>query len=168
VGNETYRKEILKRKMSNREIIRAFETARNLGLKTQSYNMIGLPYETPELIEETITLNKTILPDHIAFYVFNPYINTELWEVCKKEGFLSNRKSNRFSPDYILNQESLTEEEFIECHQKFSKLSLDQQIKSDYPILYYPSKLVIFLLGKNARIFLINTKRWLKKMKVIK
>lgn len=168
VGNETYRKEILHRNISNSDIINTFKTAHDLGLKTQSYNMIGLPNETEQLIQQTINLNKKILPDYIAFYVFNPYTNTELWQVCKKEGFLSNRNSNRFSPEYILNQDSLTEQQFIKCHQQFSKLSLQQQIKSDYPVLYYPSKLIIFLLGKNARIFLINTKRWLKKMKVIK
>ena len=154
--------------MLNSEIISAFETAHSLGLKTQSYNMIGLPYETPALIEETINLNRRILPDYIAFYVFNPYINTELWQICKKEGLLSNRNSNRFGPEYILDQNSLTKDEFLKCHQQFSKLSLEQQIRSDYPVLYYPSKLVIFLLGKNARIVLINIKRFLKKLKVIR
>ncbi|MFC1870562.1 B12-binding domain-containing radical SAM protein, partial [Chloroflexota bacterium] len=102
-GNEWLRTEVLGRKVPNEQMIKAFDSAHKFGLKTMSYNMIGLPYETPEMIKETINLNKRLAPDRIAIFFFYPYPGTELYEVCRREGFLSEKRSSSYVSESVLN-----------------------------------------------------------------
>ena len=86
-GNEKLRAEILRRKMPNEQIIRAFDSAHKFGIKTLSYNMIGLPYETPEMIRETINLNKRLAPSNLAIFFFYPYPGTELYDWVSENNY---------------------------------------------------------------------------------
>lgn len=92
-GSEELRRKALNRKMTNRKIIQAFSDARAAGLKTKSYNIVGFPYETREMHEQTVELNRQINPDSLVCYIFNPYPGTALFDISIKEGFLS--------PDYL-------------------------------------------------------------------
>ena len=160
-GNEWLRKNILKRKMSNEQIIRAFDTAHKFGLKTLSYNMIGLPYETPEMIWETINLNKRCAPSRIVISFFYPYPGTELYEVCQKEGFLSERYSRSFVSESVLELPTVTKKELEKLYTEFYKCAIERRIQSFPPLLHSPLKIVssilITLLGKRAIEVLMNT-----------
>ncbi len=57
-GNERYRKEMLGRQLSNQEIINRVKLVKQHGIAVISFNMIGLPFETREMVLETIELNK--------------------------------------------------------------------------------------------------------------
>jgi anaerobic magnesium-protoporphyrin IX monomethyl ester cyclase len=87
-GDEALRRSVLKRTMSNEELIRAFDLARRHGLKTYTCNMIGVPGETPETIQATIALNRRLAPDQFQFSVFYPYPLTELFDTCTSQGLL--------------------------------------------------------------------------------
>jgi len=65
-GDEWLRKTVLKRSMTNEEIITACKTAHELGLEVYVFNMVGFPYENPEMIEETIVSFIIV----ILFYIF--------------------------------------------------------------------------------------------------
>ena len=62
-GSEELRKKILGRFMNNKQIIKVFDIARRIGLKTCTFNMIGVPGETKETIQDTINLNKRLKPE---------------------------------------------------------------------------------------------------------
>jgi radical SAM superfamily enzyme YgiQ (UPF0313 family) len=49
--------------------------------------MVGLPYETEEDIYDTIKFNRIVNPPSIAVTFFTPFMGTELYDVCVKEGF---------------------------------------------------------------------------------
>ena len=136
-GNEWLRKNVLKRgTATNQDIINAFVKTREAGIKTFSYNMIGLPYETPEMIEDTITLNKKIKPNFIVVFIFYPYPGTELYDICKQNGWLKDEITTSYlTPKSILNIPTLSEKEILNYYDDFNKLSMESYIKSDYPSL---------------------------------
>ena len=90
-GNEKIREKVLKRRVSNEKIINAFKMAKNAGLKTYSFNMIGLPFETREDIQETIALNQKVKPDILQVSIFQPYPGTALQKLCIEKGWLTNK-----------------------------------------------------------------------------
>jgi len=65
-----------------------FEEAKSVGLKTYSFNMIGIPGETEKTIQETINLNVRLKPDFMQITVFYPYLGTILGDRCLKEGLV--------------------------------------------------------------------------------
>jgi len=87
-GNEVYRREMLKRSMSNKLIIDALKILDNANLPVTVNNIMGFPDETRELIFDTINLNRSIKSATINAYLYNPYPGTALYEVCKKKGYL--------------------------------------------------------------------------------
>ena len=87
-GNEKYRKEYLKRAMSNQLIIDALKILDNANIPVTVNNIMGFPDETRELIFDTINLNRSIKSATINAYLYNPYPGTALYEVCRKKGYL--------------------------------------------------------------------------------
>jgi len=79
-GDEYITNKILKRHMTNEQIIQTFKWAKQAGIKTYSFNMIGVPFETKSSIKKTIKLNQKIKPDYIGVSIFNAYKGTELYD----------------------------------------------------------------------------------------
>ena len=94
-GNEAIRTELLKKPYTDKQVINAFKLAKEYNLKTQSFNMLGLPGEDLEHIFGTIELNKKVQPDRILCSIFMPFKGTELGEWCLKRGLVKgNPKKN--------------------------------------------------------------------------
>jgi len=98
-GNSRIRNDILKRRIKDEEIIRAFELVRGAGIECWSFNMIGLPYETEETILDTIRLNRRIKPDRICLSMFQPYPETESYYLAKREGWISGERVSSYFED---------------------------------------------------------------------
>ena len=71
-GNERLRTKVLKKSFKDEQIFKAFELAKKYDMKTQSFNMIGIPEETKETIFETVNLNKSLQPDRILCTIYRP------------------------------------------------------------------------------------------------
>jgi len=87
-GNEELRTKYLKRTMKNDHIISVSHMLKNAGIIVNTYNIIGLPYETPALSLETIKLNAQMHTDNIIISYFYPYPQTEILEIAKEAGFI--------------------------------------------------------------------------------
>jgi anaerobic magnesium-protoporphyrin IX monomethyl ester cyclase len=87
-GNLEYRKKYLNRTMTNDQIITSFLEAREAGLETRSFNIIGSPYETREDIMGTIELNRKSKVGSISLSIFMPYEGTALRKMCIDDGLL--------------------------------------------------------------------------------
>ena len=121
-GSEKFRKEVLGRHQSNETIINAFKACQMSGLKTKSFNIVGFPYETAEIFQETINLNARINPDSVIIGIFEPYPGTELAEICIKEKFLnSNVEETAFvgRTDTILDMPQFSRHEIHKCFRNF-------------------------------------------------
>ena len=79
---------IMKKGISLAQIERAFNLCRKAGIKTQAFFLFGIPGETQETIKETIEFAKDLKADSAQFAVVIPHPGTELYEVCKKNGWL--------------------------------------------------------------------------------
>lgn len=90
----------LNRKLVRREqVVTVFAEARRAGILRTAYLMLGSHVdETPAEVEQTEALAREIRPDYITFTVACPYPGTELWEECKRRGFLELLPSGR--PDW--------------------------------------------------------------------
>lgn len=97
-GSEEYRRTVLKRKMTNESIIKAFSLLRKNGVKSYSFNIVGAPGDTYENYLETVDLNRTIKPDGFQITVFYPYPATDLYYYAKDKGML---KDNTFRDSFV-------------------------------------------------------------------
>ena len=87
-GNEWLRKYILNRHHSNQVIKDAFALTKKHGIKTFSYNMIGLPFETKKMVKDTYKLNTEIQPDWGKCFYFYPYPESKLYNLCQEYNLL--------------------------------------------------------------------------------
>ncbi|MEE9379273.1 MAG: radical SAM protein [Candidatus Lokiarchaeia archaeon] len=77
-GNERLRRDVLRRSMTNEQIIKAVELLKKYHIRVSTFNMIGLPGETRENVFETIKLNKKLGVATTNVYIIYPYPNTQL------------------------------------------------------------------------------------------
>ncbi len=89
-GNEFIKKEVFNRYISNDDLIRAFKIVKEAGIRVSSTNIIGNPYETREMIFDTIKLNRLVQPDSVSNSFMTPYKGTKIREIALKEGYISN------------------------------------------------------------------------------
>lgn len=91
-GNETLRNTILKRNMKDETIIKASDLIHKYGMKLSVSNMIGLPYETLDTLNDTVNLNIRCRPDHPTAQFFMPYPNMELSKIAMETGYFTEEK----------------------------------------------------------------------------
>ena len=122
-GNEYVRREVLDRHVSTQRIIDAFSFCDEVGIKTLSYNMLGLPFETRAQILDTVKLNARVKPKVIHVSIFYPYRGTKLFETCKKEGLLTDKHTDSYFEDTVLEQKSISAEEVRAFRRLFEFLA---------------------------------------------
>ena len=111
-GNAFIRNEVLKAEIDEEKIVTAFAMTKEAGIRAFSFSMIGLPYETPAMVEETIRLNRRVRPDKVFVSIFQPYPGTESAELCKREGWLTDRHvSGYFDGNTVIDQPTISAEE---------------------------------------------------------
>ncbi|MDD5434872.1 MAG: radical SAM protein [Nitrospira sp.] len=109
-GNEMFRKNFLGRSASNEDLIKYFDTIAKSGLVYSVNCIIGFPYETREMVFDTIRLTKRIKGyDAITVSIFTPYRGTTLRELAIKEGWLdSNAITTHTTATSMLNMPHFT------------------------------------------------------------
>jgi anaerobic magnesium-protoporphyrin IX monomethyl ester cyclase len=123
-GNEHIVNNVLKRRLTVAQTEQAFQACHRAGLKTQSFNMVGLPTETPRMVLDTIKLNAKVMPSLIQVSIFYPFPGTQLWEQCAKDGILdrSGRSLVDFFTESILRQPSMSQRQVRFYHHRFHAL----------------------------------------------
>ncbi|KPA15411.1 Elongator protein 3/MiaB/NifB domain protein, partial [Candidatus Magnetomorum sp. HK-1] len=94
-GNDHLRKNILKRNENKEDIIRAVHLLNDAGIRTSSFNMLGIPFETRSTFMETVAINKESEIQYPNIVFFYPLENTELREISIKNNFLNNQSEAR-------------------------------------------------------------------------
>mgnify|MGYP001293591176 CR=1 FL=1 len=87
-GNENFRNNIIKRNYSNTQAIRSLSLLKKYEVAFSTNNIIGFPDETPELVMDTVELNRAIDPDTASCSIFTPFRGTPLREYAIKKGYL--------------------------------------------------------------------------------
>jgi anaerobic magnesium-protoporphyrin IX monomethyl ester cyclase len=87
-GNPRLRNEILKRNLSDEQIIEASRLIREAGIRLLTTNMLGLPGGTLALDFETLALNHACKPAYANAFLYQPYPRTELGEYARDHGYV--------------------------------------------------------------------------------
>lgn len=117
-GSERIRKTILNRHISNEEILKKTKIAEDYRLNLDTFNMVGLPTETIEDLEETLILNSKIKPRRIKFNIFYPFPLSPIKKICEDLGVIDYEKLGKL--DNIQQELSLKfDEEYLQFFNNF-------------------------------------------------
>jgi radical SAM superfamily enzyme YgiQ (UPF0313 family) len=120
-GNEEFRKKVLRRNVSNEQIIRAFRILEDSNIRVSANNIIGFPDETRENIFETIELNRRISSDSFNVFIFQPFRGTELRNLCIQKGYLShNALCSDIRRESVLKMQKISSKELLGLLRTFS------------------------------------------------
>ena len=151
-GDERLRDAVLKRRMTNEQIIEAFRLVRRYGLKAYTCNMIGVPGETPQSIQATIDLNRALAPDEFQFSVFYPYPMTELHDTCVAQGLIKPgaQQTSYYSSRSVLQLPTLTERELEQGYHRLEALKAELALKRSSPAKHRVYSWLLRLYGDDA------------------
>ena len=90
------------------------------GIRTSSFNMLGIPFETRSTIMETIELNRASQVQYPNTVFFYPLEKTKLKEIAIKNGFYNNRVKNIFDDiNPSLNLPGISSEDLVALRERF-------------------------------------------------
>ena len=87
-GDEKIRRDLLKRPMSDEQILSAGKIIKDHKISLQVSTLFGLPGESAESMWKTLALAEKIAPDQVSGYIFYPFPQTELYNYSVEKGFL--------------------------------------------------------------------------------
>lgn len=91
-GNEYIRNNIMKKGVSDAQLVNALQLLGKYGIHVITQNIIGVPEENPERFLDTVRFNAKFNPGDAVLSIFYPYPGTELYEICSERGYLKDRK----------------------------------------------------------------------------
>jgi len=101
-GNEQYRREVLSRSVTNETYLKHMEYINNSDIPYNLNVILGMPYETPEMVEETARFARECRGwDALTVSTFVPYRGIELRRMAVDAGFID--------PNYVSKGGILTE-----------------------------------------------------------
>ena len=111
-GNQKFRADVVGRSYKNEMAIKAFDIMYDVGLSTQSNNIVGYPDETRELIFDTIELTRNLKCNDINAFTFTPYHGTALRDICERKNYIDKESlSHIFATDSMLTMPTISKEE---------------------------------------------------------
>lgn len=123
-GSERLRREVLKRPVNNERFRKVFRWTKQAGILVTANYMLGMPGETPEDLDQTLSLAEELDAFDFGYFVFYPYPGTALFRVCLERGYLP--------PDYeeqpanhrrsILRLPTLTQDDIDSAYDRFTAL----------------------------------------------
>jgi radical SAM superfamily enzyme YgiQ (UPF0313 family) len=121
-GNEKFRREVIKRRISNDKIIKSINTASQYCSVVSVDNIVGFPGETPELALDTIRLNRQINAEIKKCFIFAPYHGTPLRQVALDKGYLKEDSiCGRITQESMLNMPHFSKEQIWLMCQNFNR-----------------------------------------------
>ena len=146
-GDSFLRNEVLKRKISESEIIKAAQLMHKYKIKFFTQNMVGLPGETVEKAFKTIKLNGLCRPSYSNASIFQPYPGVELTDYAVAKGYY--KKENEILHDSFYDTSVLDLEDKNELRNLSRLFSLCVDFQSLIPLIKLAIKLpdnIIFRL----------------------
>jgi radical SAM superfamily enzyme YgiQ (UPF0313 family) len=120
-GNLKLRKEVLKRTETPEDIIKAVHILNDCDIRTSSFNMLGIPFESRETLMETIELNIKSGVQHPNTVFFYPLEKTDLRDISIRHGFIQDNTYYNFNDKIpTLKFKDLSTEELIAIRERFA------------------------------------------------
>ncbi|MBI4707949.1 MAG: B12-binding domain-containing radical SAM protein [Candidatus Omnitrophica bacterium] len=126
-GNEDFRKKYLKRNMKNERIFEVMKILDRCGQGVSLNSIIGFPFETRELIFDTIMLNRKLsqINNRVRcnISIFTPFRGCELYDLCVSNGLFEPVKytnHTNVSKGSLLKSKLLTNQELNGLFRTFN------------------------------------------------
>ena len=87
-GNDYIRNQILKRNMSNQQIHESAKIIKENKIKLVTFNIFGIPGETPKEMLDTMKINLQIRPNSLFTYTFYPFPGTDLMKTSLRNNYV--------------------------------------------------------------------------------
>lgn len=84
-GDKRVLREIIKKSVNLERVETVLKKAKQLGLETSVFFVVGMPGERKEELERTFRMARNLPVDHINFFFATPLPGTELFDICVKE-----------------------------------------------------------------------------------
>ena len=89
-GNEIYRKRVVHKNFTNDDAVSTCKVLADYGIRVGLNNIVGFPFETLELMWDTVALNQVLyhvldgcVPEiQVNAYSFQPFFGTDLRDIC--------------------------------------------------------------------------------------
>jgi radical SAM superfamily enzyme YgiQ (UPF0313 family) len=144
-GNDYIRNHILKRNMSSQQIYEAAKIIKENKIKLVTFNIFGVPGETPKEMLDTMKMNLKIKPDSLFTYTFYPFPGTDLMNTSLHNNYI----------------DSESYEKLMDGFGDYQSRSL---LRFPYNTAAYNMKVILALLNKMPRFlhnYFLNT--WVSK-----
>lgn len=120
------------------QVRKAFQAAKEVGIMSRAYLMIGAPSESKETIEETEKLLEEIQPDYVGFTILTPFPGCEFYDLAKKQEFLNDEidwakidLDKATVPTKYLSRSELNSE-----HKRLTQKYVSQEKKKRFSLWY--------------------------------
>jgi anaerobic magnesium-protoporphyrin IX monomethyl ester cyclase len=127
-GDPELRANLLNRKMTDEQVIKAFQTIRKHNIRVGANVIIGFPTETREQIFKTVELCRKSDPNNVMIHIFNPYNGTRLYDLSVEKGYIApGTIGGDYRSDVVLDMPHITKDEIrglqrtIAMYVKFPK-----------------------------------------------
>ncbi len=120
-GDEEFRQKHLNRKMSNQAIAKKVRLLKRYGIKTVSYNIMGMPFENVRTLKATLEFNLKLRPDLAMHFYWQPLPGTALTNKAMEAGLLDKNVSVK-NFGSTLNLEGMDYKIVEEYYDKFASL----------------------------------------------
>lgn len=149
-GNEEFRKKVLKRRMSNKQIIDTFKLCNQYNITHSDFIMVGFPFENKKLFLDTVKLCREVSA-HGSISIFYPYPNTELGKICEENNWLPDKEFYREREEALISYPNFSKEEIQLCADTFSLLMRFPFIPLNIPLkwILYAYKFSRFMDSHN-------------------
>lgn len=109
----------MKKRAKKEDAVKAVEMCNKFGIRSYGLFLIGLPWETRKMVEETIAFMKEVNPSFVDVNIAYPLPGTEFYEIAKKMNLFKEEDLNR--GDYarpIVHTVELSTDELIQLRRK--------------------------------------------------
>ena len=120
-GNDEIQKQI-KKGTTQSQAREAVKLCKKLGIKTYGFYLIGFPWETREMIMDTLNLAKELSCNFSEIHIAIPYEGTEFYEIAKDFGILEESAvGHNYFSNPAIGTLHVTKDELIEMRKKALK-----------------------------------------------
>ncbi len=130
-GNEEFRKRVINRFYSNEELLEGVKILHQHDISFSVNNICGFPMETPELVMDTVELNRKLNAHTNSCSTFTPFHGTPLRELAIEKGYLKD-------PDIIAPTN--TETSILDMPQ-FTKEQISGKVRTFNMYVHFPKDL---------------------------
>lgn len=137
-GDQDVLNKIIKKPLNLEYARKMVNKMKDLDIQVHSFFISGFPGETKEQIKKSFAFAKTMDLDSAWFFVANPTPGSELYEICRKEGYINDNFSFEdieYSLSHIKNKDFSPREMEKLIIKQFNNYNLGQMVR--HPIRFF-------------------------------